>query len=86
MRPGDVFLNILRDLGDSSNGWKNVLELASRFLSRGGYLMQYDKCLHKSGNVCVMEECIVSSSLQLQLYNQAVGTETIFLLCPPRRK
>lgn len=73
-------MNILSDLGESSHGWKNTLELASRLLTRGGYLLQYDECLHKYGNVRVMEEYIASKSLRLQLCNQAVGSDTILLL------
>ena len=74
-------MNILRELGDSSHGWKHALELASRLLTRGGYLLQYDECLDtKYGNVRVMEEYIASKSLRLQLCNKAVGSETILLL------
>ena len=73
-------MNLLSDLREISHAWKNVLELASRLLIRGGYLLQYDECLHKYGNVRAMEEYVASKSLRLQLCNQAVGSETILLL------
>jgi hypothetical protein len=73
-------MHLLSDLVESSHGWKNVLEIASRLLVRGGYLLQYDECLDEYGNVLVMQEYIASKSLRLHLCNQAVGTQTILLL------
>jgi hypothetical protein len=73
-------MHLLNDLEESSHGWKNVLEIASRLLVRGGYLLQYDECLDEYGNIPVMQDYIASKSLWLQLSNQAVGTQTVLLL------
>lgn len=73
-------MHLLCDLVESSPGWQNVLEIASRLLVRGGYLLQYDECLDEYGNIPVMQDYIASKSLRLQLCNQAVGTQTVLLL------
>lgn len=80
-------INLLRAIGqDEPEAWKSVLDLGSRLLIQGGYLLQFDEtpipddtAWGKYGNVKAMKAYVCTNALHLQLYSQTIDSQRIVL-------
>lgn len=80
-------INLLRAIGEKEpEAWKNVLDLASRLLIRGGFLLQFDNTTKnnikwgKYGNVKAMEDYVGVNSLRLKVQKSSIGAQQILIV------